>query len=125
MTISGDSFGLGTCHIFGRLLNRVKNPLPQTSSLQNWKSKMVVFHTVTGVQQKFTLLIGSNSREDAVHPTREGPLVHTSKVWLGQTHSRSDEYKNFLNELRLYGRCDCFPHDDFTRHFSGLGTPQL
>ena len=35
------------------------------------------------------------------------PLVLTSKVWLGQPHN-SDEYKSFLNELRLYGKFDIF-----------------
>ena len=35
------------------------------------------------------------------------PLVLTSKVWLGQPHS-SDEYKSFLNELRLHAKFDIF-----------------
>ena len=39
----------------------------------------------------------------------QAPLVLTSKVWLGQPHN-SDEYKSFLNELRLYasGKFDIF-----------------
>jgi hypothetical protein len=39
--------------------------------------------------------------------TPPAPLVLTAKVWLGQSHS-SDEYKSFLNEIRLYGKFDIF-----------------
>ena len=37
--------------------------------------------------------------------TPPAPLGLTAKIWLGQSHS-SDEYKSFLNEIRLYGKFD-------------------